>query len=49
MERITECKEMLEVLYNGLTHPLTDDEAWLRIELGMLIHDIKVIKERSNG
>ena len=49
MERIDECQEMLEKLYNGLSHPLTDDEAWLRIELAMLIHDLKIIKERNNG
>lgn len=49
MDRIDECKETLEALYASLTHPLTDDEAWLRIELGMLIHDLKIIKERDNA
>lgn len=48
-ERIDECKEMLEMLYASLSYPLDDDEAWLRIEISMLIHDLKIIKERSNG
>jgi len=49
MERIEFAAECLKALYDGLTHPLNDDEAWLRIELGMLIHDLKIIQERDNG
>ena len=48
-DRLQWCEYRLEELRGYLNGNLTEDEAWLRIELSMLIHDLKVIKERTNG
>ena len=47
--RLRECEYRLEALRDYLHGTLTEDEAWLRIEISMLIHDLKIIKERTNG
>ena len=44
--RLDTCEYLLKEVYNYLSGNLTEDEAWLRIELSMLLHDLKVIKER---
>ena len=48
-DRLDTCEYLLKEVYKYLNGTLTEDEAWLRIELSMLIHDLKVIKERTNG
>jgi len=48
-DRLRWCECRLEELRGYLNGTLTDDEAWLRIELGMLLHDLQIIKERDNG
>lgn len=47
MDRLPEVEQALRSLCEQLNAPLTDDEAWLRVELAMLLHDLKVLQERN--
>lgn len=47
MDRLADAERALRAVYQQLNGPLTDDEAWLRVELAMLLHDLKVLQERN--